>query len=89
MIIKSGMIPQGSKVEVFYRLDLNGDFKQAYFSNTMEHQGSDYEFTNGTEAIWEIGDNCSYVELAVKLTPVGNESPQVKDIFIVLEPEAN
>lgn len=89
VIIKSGAIPQGAKVEVFYRLDLQGDFKQAYFSQTMEKQGSDYEFTSGTEATWEIGDNASYIELAVKITPVGNSSPQVKDIFVVLEPEAN
>lgn len=89
VIVKSGAIPQGAKVEVFYRLDLQGDFKQAYFSQTMDKQNSDCEFTSGTEATWEIGDNASYIELAVKITPVGNSSPQVKDIFIVLEPEAN
>ena len=65
VVMKSGVIPTGAKVELFYRLDLNGDFKQAYFSDTMEHQGSDCEFTSGTEATWEIGDNCSYLELAV------------------------
>ena len=43
-------IPKGCKVEVFYRLDLQGDFIQAHFSSVMEKQASDKEFTSGNEA---------------------------------------
>ena len=87
IILKGAPIPPGCKVEVFYRCDLTGDFEQAYFSENMEAQDSNCEFTSGSEATYEIGQEVNYFEAKVRLTPSGNQTPLIKDVFIEVSEE--
>lgn len=82
IIIKTVDIPKGCKVEAFYRLDLQGDFIQAHFADIMEKQGSNREFTSGSEATYLIGAYAHTFEIKLKLTPYKNETPEVKEIYI-------
>lgn len=80
--LKTVPVPTGAKIEVFYRLDLNGSWTQAEFLSNMGSQSSDKEFISGTEATYLVGSYANYFEIKLKLTPSGNNSPEVKDIFI-------
>lgn len=82
IILKTVPIPQGSKIDVFYRLDLSGEWTQAEFLSTMGSQSSDKDFVSGNEATYLVGSYANYFEVKLRLTPSGNNSPEVKDIFI-------
>lgn len=84
-VLKTKTIPEGAKIELYYRLDLSGDWTQAEFAATMESQSSDKEFVNGEEAAFLIGAQANTLEIKLVLTPSGNDSPEVKDIFIEIE----
>lgn len=74
-------MPDGTKLELFYRLDKKGSFIQA------KMEGGIKEFTtlNGTEATFLIGEKGKVVEVALKLTPTGNETPEANRLEIYFE----
>ena len=90
IILKTKTMPTGTKIECYYRLDLDGAWVQAEFLSTMELQGttgSDVEFTTGNEASFLVGSYANFIEVKLVLTPNGNDSPEVKDIYIEVKDE--
>jgi hypothetical protein len=67
-------LPAGCSVELWYRLDKNGDFVQATLGNLTD---TSYNTVNGIDAIFAIGGAGQFFEPKIVLNPYGNTSPEV------------
>ena len=51
IVLKTKPMPENTKIQVYYRLNLTGDWTQAQFLSTMDNQSSDKDFTSGEDVI--------------------------------------
>lgn len=73
-------LPDGSKIEFFYKKDLTGEFIQA----KMQGGYTAYTANNGTKAVFLIGAIADILEPRVVITPTGNSSPKIRRIKLHL-----
>ncbi len=79
-------LPDGSKIEFFYKKDKTGSFLQA--TTGVDADGNDitaYRANKGTKAIFLMGTDADIIEPRVVLTPTGNSTPDVRRIKLHLE----
>ena len=81
VILNMKALPAGCSVECYYKLDKDGDFIQA----KLEGGDTTFSTTDGTEAVFLVGEKAKVFEVELKLTPSTNETPEIYQIEILIE----
>jgi len=67
-------LPDGAKVEFWYRADKDGEFIQSTLAGSTNTQ---YTYAGGQKATFKIGAKGEIFEPRLKLIPVGNLTPEI------------
>lgn len=73
VVLQTAPLPASCAIEVYYKINKTGSWVQA----KMEGNITQFTTTNGTEAIFLIGEKGQYCEVKIKLIPSLNYSPEV------------
>lgn len=81
MVLITKAMPASCKIEVYYKLDKTGSWIQS----KMEDDVAEFDITGGTEAVFLFGEKAKVFEVQIKLTPSGNETPEIYKGEILFE----
>ncbi len=76
LVLTTKALPAGCKIEVWYKLNKQGNFIQA----RMQDDALQFVTTNATEAVFLLGENANIFETEVILIPNGNDTPEIYTI---------
>lgn len=95
IVLTTKAMPANTKVEVFYKLDKStrtvDNVAVEWIQARMESKNNDgtgkkeFDTTNGTEAVFLVGEKAKVIEVQIKLTPYGNTTPEVNKAEIYFE----
>jgi len=71
VVLKTTTMPDGTSIQLYYRINKDGDFVQAKMQDEVA------SYTSGTEAVFLTGGEGSIFEFKIVLNPNGNVSPEV------------
>ena len=74
-------LPDGSSIEVFYKLDKSGGWKRAL----MEGAAEKFRARDETQAIFLLGDEAKVFEPRIVCTPTGNLTPEILEAKVFLK----
>ena len=76
VILTTKPMPAGTSIELFYKTDKTGNWKQA----NIEGGDTTFDTVGGQEAVFNLGDKGKYFEFYVKLNPSANLTPEIYKI---------
>jgi hypothetical protein len=81
VIVNMKPLPTGTSVACYYKLDKSGDFILAKLEGGL----TSFSTTDGTEAVFLVGEKAKILEVELVLTPTGNTTPEVYQIEVPIE----
>jgi hypothetical protein len=83
-------LPSGTNVEVWRRIDkietatpTTGVTADGWYRCNTVSGGTNFSTTNGTEAVFLVGDKGKIIEIRIVITPSGNNSPEILNAQIM------